>query len=179
MNRRLLLWAPLGLLGCSSPKPTPAAAPPRPSAPAGPPLEFSFESLDERPVSSEALRGRASLLVFLATYGNDSLLQARHARKVFLEHTPRINAAAVFLEPIENRLLVRVFRDSAQLPFPSAMGDADTIAGKGPFEGIGAVPTALVLDHEGREVWRKLGGAQSDELRRVLRDAQRGVWERP
>lgn len=118
------------------------------------------------------------MLLFLATYGNDSLVLARHARKVFLEHSPRINAAAIFLEPIENRPLVRVFRDSADLPFPSAMGDADAIAGRGVFDGLGAVPAILILDQDGREVWRKLGGATVDELHQMLREAQREVWTR-
>jgi hypothetical protein len=175
LNRRALLLAPLAWAGCSPP-PKPAAKPPPPALPRGTALEFSFESLDERPVSHEALQGRASFLVFLATYGNDSLIQARFARKVFLEHTPRINAAAVFLEPIENRPLVRVFRDSADLPFPSAMGDADAIAGRGVFEGLGAVPSVIVLDAEGREVWRKIGGAPPGEIHRALNEAQREVW---
>lgn len=174
-GRRALLLAPL-LAACAPPPRASTAAPPKPAPPRGPVLEFSFESLDERPVSHAVLQGRASFLVFLATYGNDSLVQARFARKVFLEHVPRINAAAVFLEPVENRPLVRVFRDSADLPFPTAMGDADAIAGRGPFEGLGAVPSVLVMDPLGREVWRKIGGAPAGDIHRALNDAQREVW---
>ncbi|MCS6901336.1 MAG: hypothetical protein RMJ98_16915 [Myxococcales bacterium] len=175
MNRRRLLLSPLALVACSPP-PKPIVNGPAPSPPRGPVVEFSFPSLDDRPVSHEAFRGRASLLVFLVTYGNDSLLQARFAKKVFLEHTPRINAAAIFLEPLENRPLVRVFRDSADLPFPAAMGDADSIAGRGAFKGLGAVPSVVVLDPEGREVWRKVGGAPPGEMHRALDEAQREVW---
>lgn len=139
-------------------------------------VEYNYESLDDRPVSREALKGRACVVVFLASYGDASLLQARFLKKVFREHTPRINAAAIFLEPIENRPLVRVFRDAADLPFPVAMSDAETIVGKGAFTGIDTVPSVVVLDPEGRESWRKVGLASADELRQALRDAQREVW---
>lgn len=175
----LALCSCQGSQGARSPQPAEAPAPPTSA-----PIEFSFESLDERPVSHLSTRGRATLVIFLTSYGggiltsfgDPSLLQARYAKKVYKEHTPRINAAAVFLEPIENRPLVRLFRDAADLPFPSALADADTVAGRGPFKGIGTVPSVVVLDHEGREVFRKVGVASADELTRALRDAQRGVW---
>jgi hypothetical protein len=169
-----LALAPLA--GCAS---TPAreggAAEPR-SAAHGPVVPFAFESLDERPVSLDGLRGRAMVVVFLASYGDASLVQARFLKKVFREHSPRINAAAVFMEGVDNRPLVRVFRDAAGLPFPVAMADAATIAGKGPFEGINTVPSVVVLDAEGREVWRKVGVGSPEELTKALREAQRSVW---
>ncbi len=142
----------------------------------GPPLSFHFDSLDEREVSSEALRGRATVLLFLTTYGDPSLLQARYAKKVVGAHTPRINAAAVFLERVDNRPLVRIYRDASGIGFPCAMADEGTVRGEGPIAGTGTVPMVVVLDAEGREVWRKIGVALPDEITRALRDAQRGVW---
>ena len=172
----LALSAALAGAGCSPvPKPPgPEAAPA--SAPHGPPIAYRFESLDDRPVSLEGLRGRAAVLAFLTTYGDASTLQARYLKKVLAEHVPRVNAAAVFLEPIENRPLVRLFRDFHRLPFPLAMGDTDSVAGKGPFVGIDTVPSVVVIDQDGREVWRKVGVASEGELDSALRDAQRGVW---
>lgn len=176
MKRRSLLLTPLALAACSAPA-APAAAPARaPARARGPAVDFSYESLDDRPVSREALRGRAAIVAFLTTYGDPSLLQARFLKKVFREHAPRINAAAIFLGPPENRPLVRVFVGTADLPFPCAMGDAETTAGRGPFRDIDTVPSVLVLDHEGREVWRKVGVASADELNQALRDAQSEVW---
>lgn len=134
--------------------------------------DFRYESLDEREVSSSALKGRASLLTFAATYGDASLLQMRFAQKVQLEHTPRINAAAIFLEPAENRPLVRVFCRSLDLRFPAAMADAESIQGKGAFVGVNTVPSSVVLDARGREVWRKVGVALPEELRAALKRAQ-------
>ncbi|MCU0687637.1 MAG: TlpA family protein disulfide reductase [Polyangiaceae bacterium] len=133
---------------------------------------FRYESLDEHEVSSNALKGRATVIVFAATYGDASLLQTRFVQKVHAEHTPRINAAAVFLEPVENRPLVRVFCNSLDLRFPAAMADADTIQGKGAFTGLNTVPSTVVLDAQGREVWRKVGVAIPDELKAAVRRAQ-------
>ena len=76
----------------------------------------------------------------------------------------------------ENRPLARIFRDAVGLPFPLAMADAAAIAGRGAFTGIDTVPSVVVLDHEGREVWRKVGVAHADELIRAVRDALRDVW---
>lgn len=134
--------------------------------------DFRYASLDEREVSSAALKGRAALVAFVASYGDASLLQMRFVQKVQGEHSPRINAAAVFLEPPENRPLVRVFCDALGLRFPAAMADADTVQGKGAFAGIDTVPSTVVLDARGREVWRKVGVAHPDELRAALRKAQ-------
>lgn len=173
-SRRSVLGA-LGALcaGCGSSKPADA-----PTAPAarGPVLEYDFASLDERPVSRQGLQGRATIVAFLSSFGDASLLEARYVKKVFREHSPRINAAAVFLEPIDNRPLVRVFRDAADLPFPAAMGDQAAITGQSAFVGIDTVPSVVILDAAGREVWRKVGLTSPEELQKALREAQREVW---
>jgi hypothetical protein len=160
-------------LGCGGGSSNPDARAPAADV-ASTPMEraFRYESLDEHEVSSRALRGRATIIVFAATYGDASLVQTRFVQKVHAEHTPRVNAAAVFLEPVENRPLVRVFCNSLDLRFPAAMADAETIQGKGAFTGLNTVPSTVVLDAQGREVWRKVGVAPPDELRAALRRAQ-------
>jgi acetyl-CoA carboxylase alpha subunit len=116
------------------------------------------------------------VIIFITTYGDASIVQARFLKKAIKEHVPRANAAAVFLERVENRPLARMFSDKLELPFPTAMGDEASIAGKGPFSGVDTVPSVVVLDEQGREVWRKVGVAHPEELDRALREAQRGVW---
>ncbi|MCC6648241.1 MAG: TlpA family protein disulfide reductase [Polyangiaceae bacterium] len=171
---QLTAAALVALAGCGStraPSPRPAHA-----APSGPPVEFSFESIDERDVSSAALRGRATVIAFVTTYAAPSTIQARYLKKVAADHVPRINAALVFYEQAENRPLVRIFRDALGLSLPIAMADAESIAGRGAFKGLDTVPSVVVLDPSGREVWRKVGVADATELQRALRDAQAGVW---
>jgi hypothetical protein len=166
------------LAGCTK-KDEPPRAPAAAAVPRGEPVAYAYESLDDREVSLAALKGRATVLVFIATYGDASIVQARFLKKVVAEHVPRINAAAVFMEPIENRPLARIFRDTVGLPYPLAMADSPTIAGHGPFVGLDTVPSVVVLDDEGREVFRKVGVAYPDELIRAVRDAQSSVWGAP
>lgn len=149
----------------SEPKTQPTKMPPLPR---GERIDFDYPSLDERPTDSAGTQGRVTVLLFLTTYGDPSILAARFLAKVFREHTPRFNAIAVFLERVENRPLARIFRDSLALPFPSAMGGPDDIAGKGPFKGVDTVPSLVVLDRQGRETFRKVGVVSADELTRVL-----------
>lgn len=157
-------------LACSKPK--------EPSAPATPPLprgdlvDFDFPSLDDRPTSSAGTRNRVTVVLFVTTYGDPSILAARFLTKVFREHTPRFNAIAVFLERVENRPLARIFCDQLALPYPAAMGSEADITGKGPFKGVDTVPSMVVLDRQGREVFRKVGVVKGDELVRVLRGAE-------
>lgn len=161
----------LSLVGCAPDKPAnePAAKPP---AQRGAPIRFAYESLDDRPVSTEGVHGRATVVLFLVTYGDPSIIEARFVKKVLREHVPRINAAGIFLERIDNRPLARVFRDSLDLPFPLAMADEASIAGKGPFAGVDTVPTVVVLDAQGREVFRKVGVTYPGEIERALKEAQ-------
>ncbi len=104
-------------------------------------------------------------------------MQMRYVQKVQAEHAPRVNAAAVFLEPLENRPLVRVYCESLGVRFPVGMADADTVRGKGPFAGVDTVPSVAVLDARGREVWRKVGVAHPDELHGALKRAQAAADE--
>jgi hypothetical protein len=165
------------LCGCSS-----RATPTKPienAAPVphrGPVVDYRFESLDERAVSLDGLKGRATAIAFITTFGDASIVQARFLRKVFKDHVPRINAAVVFMEPVENRPLARVFRDAVGLPFPAAMASPAQVKGEGPFAGLDTVPSVVVLDPSGHEVWRKTGAATPEELVRAVRDAQREVW---
>lgn len=146
------------------------------SAATGAPIAYEFASLDERPVSLAGLRGRATVLIFVTTYGDPSIVQARFLKKVFRGYTPRFHAAAVFMERVDNRPLARIWRDKLDLPYPAAMADEASIAGRGVFAGVDTVPSTVVLDEQGREVWRKTGVAGPEELERALRLAQRGVW---
>jgi hypothetical protein len=107
--------------------------------------------------------------VFVTTYDLASQAQARFLSGIVLRHGPSIHAAAVVLEPAENRPLILAFRDALRLHYPVAMGDASLVAGEGPFGDVRAVPSTVVLDSEGRLVWRHVGLSKEDEIERVLR----------
>lgn len=155
------------LASCSHSEPAPAT-PPRP-APVGPPVEFAYPSADDAAaVTSTAMRGRASVLIFITTYDLASQAEARFLTMVMHRHVPRIRAAAIALEPQENRPLVAAFRDALHLEYPVAMADKAVISGGGPFGDVHAVPTTVVLDARGRVVARHVGLARDDEIESML-----------
>jgi hypothetical protein len=162
-----VLWTIVALVGCSGERPP--AQPVFAEMPRSGRLQFRYELADGKGfLDADSLRGRTTLLAFLTTYDLASQAEARFVTHIFRTHTPRINAAAIVLEPFENRPLVVAFRDALRLEYPVAMGDATLIAGEGPFGDVHAVPSTVVLDSEGRMVWRHIGLAKEDELERAL-----------
>lgn len=154
---------------CSHSEPAPAV----PSSPAleslGVPVHFAYRSIDDAPdISSASLRGRASVLVFITSFDLASQAQARFLTMVQRRHRPRINAAAIALEPAENRPLIEAFRETVGLDYPVALGDAELIAGRGPFGDVSSVPTTVVLDAEGRLVAKRVGLLKDDEIEDLL-----------
>jgi hypothetical protein len=122
-------------------------------------------------VSSETTRGRATLLAFITTYDIASQLVVRRVADVVTRFVPRSNAAAVVLEAPRYAELLPAYRQSMALPFPVVMADFDTLQGQGAFGDIAHVPTVIVLDREGRLVFRKQGSVESAALEDALRAA--------
>jgi hypothetical protein len=170
-GRALALGAALvaaGLASCGGGTRSPdraTATPPAGSAP----VRFAYQALDGRPISSESLINRVSVIGFLATYDVHSQAEARFLASLERHHTPRINVAALILEPPENRPMVEAFSASLGLGYPIAMADASTIAGEGPFAGLHHVPSVVVLDRAGREAWRRVGFVSEAALEAAVR----------
>ncbi|HVY46697.1 MAG TPA: TlpA disulfide reductase family protein [Minicystis sp.] len=135
----------------------------------GRPLAFAYESVNKRPFTSEALRGRLTVIGFVATYDFASQAEARALASVLRRHTPRVNVALLVLEQPENEPLVEAFATTLGLPYPVALADAATIAGQGPFAGLHHVPSVVVLDKLGREAWRHVGFADEQAIDQALR----------
>ena len=74
------------------------------------------------------------------------------------------------LEPPENRPLVETFATSLDLHYDVVHADQRTTAGDGPFPGLHHVPSVVLMDRDGREVWRNLGLIPADRLRDVIAD---------
>lgn len=167
---------------CSSGAPPPAT-PPIADAPVeagaqGPIVHFSFQGVDGKPLTSDAMRGRLTVIGFGATYDMASQAQARFLTGLFRTHVPRVNTALLILEPPTNAPMVEAFVQALELPYPVAYADDATIAGHGPFAGLHSVPSVVVLDREGREVWRRLGIVEESELHEVLQGLERSAAQR-
>jgi hypothetical protein len=172
-GRVMVLGAALGALGASlaacsdgahAPTVTPASAPST-----GPALRFAYQGIDGRPISTEALINRVSVIGFLTTYDVHSQAEARFLALLERHHTPRLNVAALMLEAPENRPLVEAFVSSLGLTYPVAIADAATIAGDGPFTGLHNVPSVVILDRAGHEAWRHVGFVGEGALEAAVR----------
>ena len=117
--------------------------------------------------SSEAL-GRTTVILFLTTYDTASQIAAARLDVEIHELKRRINALGVALEPPNHAVLVGVFHDSLHLSYPLLMPDPATLAGQGPFGAIEVVPTWVILDESGRQIWRGAGVNAIADLRGVL-----------
>lgn len=134
------------------------------ASPAGP-VSYAFDPLDERPVSSEEMRGKPTVIVFVTT--GDIVGQAQVSYLVHMAKNDgeRVNYAVVALHPRKEIVLVEAYRQTLGVEFPVALGDPASVHAGGPFGEIPAVPTTVVLDRGGRVVWKHTGLAKGDEIR--------------
>jgi hypothetical protein len=163
----------IGAAACTPTTPVEVGPPPpnvEESEHSGPVRKFAYTTLDGRTVTSAGYRGRMTLIAFVTTYDLGSYVQARYVNTVFRRHKPRINALVLVLEPPENRELVHAFIEQYGLRCDVAMADQDTISGRGPFPDLQSVPSIVLLDREGHEVWRNLGIVEADRLSAVIAD---------
>ncbi|HZU83497.1 MAG TPA: TlpA disulfide reductase family protein [Polyangiaceae bacterium] len=135
-----------------------------------PPADFAFDSIDERPVSAEATRGKPTVLAFFTTSSLPAQAQVDFLVAMARHDGDRVNYAVVALEASDARELVELYKKALSIPFPVALADAQTLAGGGAFGDVRAVPVTVMLDRAGHVVWRVEGRvAKSDELRAALR----------
>lgn len=172
--RTALILGSLALgTGCGAPA---TSVPVAPLPPRTEPIAFGFPPTGDDVVNSDTTRGRATVLVFITTFDLVSQLVVRRVGEVIVRFRPRANAAAVVLEAPQYAELLSAYRESLSLPFPVVMADFATQQGRGPFGDIAQVPTTVVLDRDGGEVWRHQGPLSPDEIEAVLRRAsQRGA----
>ena len=140
-----------------------------PTVPVGKEAVFVFDSLDARPVSSAAMRGKPAVLCFVTT--GDIVGQAQLSYLVGMSKNDKdtVSYAMIALHPRKETLLVETYRDTLGVDFPVALADGSSTTEAGPFGEIPAVPTTIILDRFGRIVWKHTGLAKNDELRAHLR----------
>jgi hypothetical protein len=133
------------------------------------PVSYAFDTLDERPVSSAAHRGKPTLLVFVTTGDIVGQAQVDYLVAMAKNDAANVNYALVALHPRKEIPIVEAYASALHVEFPVALGEASVMTASGPFGEIAAVPTVVVLDRGGRIAWKHTGLAKSDELRGHLR----------
>ena len=170
-----VLTAGLGLmlLTCAG-EPRPVSAPGERDTRA---VSFAFGTTEGGEFSSRGTRGRATLVLFVTTYDLPSQLEARRVDTIVRRFRPRINAGAVVLEAPKYAVFADAFRTTLGLSYPVALADDETLQRRGPFGVVDRVPTLVVLDRNGREVWRKAGVVSPREIEAALDKASKSRWE--
>jgi hypothetical protein len=135
----------------------------------GTPVEFVFDSLDDRPVTAQAALGKPTVIVFVTTSNLPAQAQVDFLVAMANHDHGRNNFILVALEPRDSRELVEIYRKALSVPFPVAMADDATLSGKSVFGDLSAVPVTVMLDRAGRMVWRVDGRVvKSGELREAM-----------
>jgi hypothetical protein len=154
--------------GCAEREATVVQAPPA----RGEALEFAFGTVQGDVVTSETIRGRVTVLLFMTTFDLASQAQAKQLEDLLHLHAPRFNAIGVVMEPPKNAELVRSFGEVLGLSYPIALADEATLAGEGPFGGITSVPSWVILDRDGRTAFVRAGGMPPRDLEQRVREAE-------
>jgi thiol-disulfide isomerase/thioredoxin len=139
----------------------------RPEA-AGPPVQFSLDSLDSRPVSTGAVVGKPTVVAFVTTWDLSSQAQIDFLVPMSKKDGDQVNYVMVALQESQDRELVEVFAHGLGVTFLGALADREMIEGGGAFGSVRAVPTTVVLDRAARMVWRHVGLARPEEIREGL-----------
>ena len=134
---------------------------------------FAFGTTEGEEINAENTRGRVTVLLFVTTFDLASQVAAKRLDQVLHAHRPRINAGAVVMEAAKYAPLADVFRSSLELSYPVAIADLLTVQQSSTLGEITSVPTALVLDAQGREIVRKTGNFTVPELESWLARAAR------
>lgn len=133
------------------------------------PVTYLFDALDERPVSSLAHRGKPTILAFVTTGDIVGQAQIDYLVAMAKNDGTKVNYALIALHPRKEIPIVQAYASALKVEFPVALGDALAMGSMGPFGEIAAVPTVVVLDREGRIIWKHTGLAKADELRGHMR----------
>ncbi len=132
------------------------------------PIDFTFDSLDERPVNSAVIRGKPTVMVFMTTWDLSSQAQIDFLVPMSKKDGAQVNYVMVALQEPKDRELVEVFTHGLGVTFLGALADKEIIEGGGPFGPVRAVPTMVILDRSARMVWRHVGLAKPEEIREGL-----------
>ncbi len=130
---------------------------------------FELPALDGRAVTAADLRGRVVLIDFWATWCGPCHIQAEILAKIY--PAARGRGAEFFgLATGEPEEIVREFLAGKPLPYPVLLDPASRV--EAALEVVG-LPTLVVLDRQGRIVFRHTGLIDGNTLERVLAEAER------
>lgn len=134
---------------------------------------FRFEDAQGRPISMAAFRGKPTLVNLWATWCAPCIVEMPSLDALALREGEALNVVALSQDLGGRALVTRFFGERSfraleanldpQMQFMTALR-------------LDTLPTTILYDAEGREVWRMVGMAdwQSDRVARLLDEAEAG-----
>lgn len=134
---------------------------------------FSFEDPDGRPTSMAAFRGRPTLVNLWATWCAPCVVEMPSLDALARREGDALNVVALS-QDLNGRALVSRFFADRRLTALDAYLDPQMQFMMG--QGLSTLPTTILYDAQGREVWRMVGRAdwESDRVARLLDEASGG-----
>lgn len=142
------------------------------SSSTGPSLSYTIAGIDGEAIESRAHRGRVTALLFITTFDLFSQAQAARLEDLYRSHEPRINAAAIVLEPPKNIELVQAFVSVLNLSYSVGIADQNELSHQGLLGEIQKVPAWIILDREGKVSSSGVGSLSLVELEQALARAE-------
>ena len=130
-------------------------------------MQFAFDSLDVRPISTATVVGKPTVVAFVTTWDLSSQAQVDFLVPMSKRDRDAVNYLMVALQEPQDREMIQVFTSHLHVDFPVAIVEKGNVDG-GPFGEINAVPTTVILDRSARMVWRHVGLARPEEIRAGL-----------
>jgi len=132
----------------------------------------SFNTLDDRQIPLESLRGKVVLVKFWATSCVTCVRQMPDTTELYETLGPKgleVVAVAMSYDPIE---FVKQFTTTRKLPFVVAPDKSGEIAKA--FDDVKLTPIAFLIDRDGNIVKRYLGMYDKQDLRSAIEKALAG-----
>jgi thiol-disulfide isomerase/thioredoxin len=139
----------------------PAPATARPKAP-----EIVVRDLSGETVRLSSLKGKVVLIDYWATWCGPCRMEVPHFKKLHAELGPKGLVILGLSVDHQGAEVVRGFVKRNAIPWPTALADEKAVAA---FGELRAIPTAIVIDREGRIAARLVGYQDESRLRAVLK----------
>ncbi|MGH7724453.1 MAG: TlpA family protein disulfide reductase [Candidatus Eiseniibacteriota bacterium] len=145
--------------GQAPPAPAPATA--RPKAP-----EIVVRDLSGETVRLSSLKGKVVLIDYWATWCGPCRMEVPHFKKLHAELGPKGLVILGLSVDHQGAEVVRGFVKRNAIPWTTALADEKVVEA---FGELRAIPTAIVIDREGRIAARLVGYQDESRLRAVLK----------
>lgn len=128
--------------------------------------EVNFTTLDGREINLADLRGQPVLVTFWATTCPGCVAEIPHLKNLYSELGPQgmeLIAVAMSYDPPEQ---VAAMVEERDMFYPIVLDKDDRIANA--FGDIRLTPTTVLIDPDGRIVWRRLGELDMQQVKRQI-----------